>query len=745
MTSFDGLQFDVLNPLHGTITPQDIPEDSGVPINPMLAPADWSSSVVVRTRWQSDVTKPRSGSRESLSLASRPVRSLTVNLKGPAHGESYSVLQAIQQHAYVEAPVPLYPDAVDIAAAEHDSGVLTITADFSYRRFFVGCRVVVFSIRHRESQIDQRSMFGIVTELNAFSATVELESTYRTITSNDVIAPCIDTELSEGASGTMLTDGVVEIDVTWNEVEGGSTLPSLWPSAPHGDPALLAAIAQTASFDGEEIALFPGITNWLDGIDFELVTPADSSSLGRSRLLEVTQKPYVQLNVRTTNHDRATAWQVLRFFDAMQGRTGTFAFVHPIDSFDVVATTTNSVDITMVGSPQAARNQLRFIALVDNTGETHIRRVVQINDLTTTFRVIWNAAYPISNVVEARHVWVCSFTSDEIEEEWLTSGVTRIDFKLDELPEIEELEVDEDVFAYQPLVTDPLRSIPDCSLLLKAGVGCRDADDFLCTVWPGVHHRVDRIYDISRLPEPGEEFFNQVYGENISAFGNSAVVRLFDDAGFGTQPVLLQAPMLLSIVGQQNEYDSPWGPTGTGWTMFFVFSPRTRTSVAFQTLQSLYCPSSSLAFDIYLDTPTATPSFPGVYAGITLSIGGSTVNLSAGAPVENTGQARILAVRFDFATRNIQSWLDGAPFTTNYTYANPFPTAPIVEHFRWLYSSDGNSTISAATLRTIASTRMLGAAAVHYRRALTQEEMRAAYEALAEIYFAPTDTKIVVL
>lgn len=742
MTSFDGLQFDVLNPIHGEISPQEIPEDLGLAINPMIFPANWTSQVVVKTRWQTDVSRALAGPPEGVALASRPVRSVSASFAGPAHKAAYSLLQSLQQHAFVEAPVPIYCDATPVTEEAYDGvSLLTVSAEFGYRRFFVGARVAIFSSVHRDDRNTQRTMFGIVQVLNSSSAVIELESAYRAVTGYDLIAPCIDCEVSEGSKATALTDGVVTAEITWNEIEGGSTLPPLWPSYDYDDQQIVSPLASIASFDSGTIPMFPGDIDWTDGIDIDLENPQDTSSSGRSRVLERTSPPLHTFTANLTCTSRQEAWSILRFFDSVQGRRNAFAFLHPIGAFTVVGTGTNYVEISIVGDPQAAKKQLRFIAVTDNTGAVHIRRVVLINDLTTKFRVTWDIANPVSNIVAAAHAFICTFGEDYVEESWITSGVTQMSFVVAELPYTGPVTVDDEAFNYETLIEDPLRSVSDCSLLFKAGVECYDADGFLCSVWPGIHHRVHSIRDISVPSRVSEGYVNRHTAINTSAFSNSAVVRLFDDVGFGTQPILMQAPMRLSMSGVQNPYDSMWGPPGTGWTMFFVVSPRQVTS-AYQILWNLQAAGQSLT--IYLDTPLSAP-FATSNGGITLNTGSGTQSFSATSTISHTGQTRIVAFRMNFATNNLQSWIDGQPMTASATYSGTFSSSPDVTDLYWLASSDGNSPKSASTLRTLMASRMLGAAAVSYRRALTQDEMRSVYEALADIYFAPTDHKIVVL
>ncbi len=151
-----------------TEKPEPIPlplSVAGLPVNPMLWPADWSVQVSLQTRWQTDITKPFQGGRtEAQILASRPSRKLRISMVGATKAECHAMIQTCLEHSTVfGAPVPIYPDAVSLqSVAGQDPNNTYIYGDFRYRRFFEGGRVVFMPGRVDPNQRALSAVFGTI-------------------------------------------------------------------------------------------------------------------------------------------------------------------------------------------------------------------------------------------------------------------------------------------------------------------------------------------------------------------------------------------------------------------------------------------------------------------------------------------------------------------------------------------------------------------------------------------------------
>jgi hypothetical protein len=156
------------------------------------------------------------------------------------------------------------------------------------------------------------------------------EALHRSVDNTDDVVPCIDVEIAPSSSAKALTDGVLDATVTWTELEGPSTLPGLWPPhAESSDAWVIQGVAERIDFAGTVVPLFPSRINWADGVDIEIDNPAESTPLGRSRILQKKQAAYHKFGATVTAVGRQEAWTLGRFFDSCRGREAVFCFPHP--------------------------------------------------------------------------------------------------------------------------------------------------------------------------------------------------------------------------------------------------------------------------------------------------------------------------------------------------------------------------------------------------------------------------------
>jgi hypothetical protein len=179
----------------------------------------------------------------------------------------------------------------------------------------------------------------------------------------------------------------------------------------------------------------------------------------------------------------------------------------------------------------------------------------------------------------------------------------------------------------------------------------------------------------------------------------------------------------------QNPYTALWGTDG--WTIFTVFCPKAGVTSGSAEEQLLRFTGSHLALRVTLGGAG--------YANGAVRFGNPSVTDYPGLfAVTDVGQARVLAVRINFLTNDIQAWLDGAPWITKATYSPAFNKTGTLTQATLGTSAASNTPLTTSTLRSMFGgggvPRMVTAATVHYRRPLTQSEMRAAFDALASMY-----------
>lgn len=735
MTSLHGLHFDVFSIPHGKVEPLPLPTDGGQPSHPLLFPANWASEAEIETRWQTDVTAPANGPREAVALMRRPTRTLRARMTAMAKKEAFSLLQSIRQSASTEAPAPLYTDAVRVwEAAWLDANTLEIEGQFSFGRFFVDGRVVVFSHLHQHDDRDKYPIFGTLVSVTRDKCVIAVESGFpptlaqhREVDTTDQVAPCIDVEIASTTSTKALSDGVVDVDMTWTEVEGPSTLPALWPPFSEAEDAwTIHGVAERIDFAGALLPLFPATVDWADGVDISIENPAESTALGRSRILQPTSPIVHKFSATVTAATRQEAWSAMRFFDSARGREGVFCFPHPIDALDVVTRDSTFLEIRSISSLAALRSQFKYLYVRQSDGT---KKVVQITSVTTfgsNYRLNW--ASPMAgyaNIVEARQAFRCAFAADVLKERWLTTGVVQFALDIEEIPDASDVALPTGLFDFSVDVEDPVRSVDGCSLFLRAGAECYDENDQKSTNWPGLHFRVSKVLDISKSTFQKGAF--RKYAEYSGSAGR-ALVRPFTDAYFGSQPVFLntQLSLKLSAAPAQNPYSSIWGLTG--WTFFIVFAPKSGVTSSDPEEQLLRIDGSNIGLRIRLG---------GNVGPANGSIRFDGTDFPALAPMADVGQARVLAVRLNFLTSDIQAWLDGEPWITKATFTTPFNPSGTITQADLGVSAASNTALTSTFLRSTFSggvQRLVTAAMAHYRFALTTNEMRAVHAGLASIY-----------
>jgi hypothetical protein len=214
--------------------PEPIPLPLGaglVPINPMVFPADWGFGCSLTTRWMTDVTRSVDRRKvEKWAQSTRPARAQEITVVGASREEAFAMQMAsMDMTTRLGSPVPIYPDMAEISSVS-GSTVVEAFGDFRFRRFFPGGRVCFMpNIVKPAAQVNS-VVFGTLLEIAPGYMKVQMiAEAMRTITTSDIVMPCMDVELIEKASGLSITDAVYQLTLSWNELEGASSLPPSWP------------------------------------------------------------------------------------------------------------------------------------------------------------------------------------------------------------------------------------------------------------------------------------------------------------------------------------------------------------------------------------------------------------------------------------------------------------------------------------------------------------------------------------
>lgn len=727
-TKLTALEFESL--VQATETPSPIPlqTSGGLPINPMTMPADWGAAINIRTRWQTDVTTPSKSNRtERWSLASRPARSLRVTLTGMEKDEANAMLQAAAMHtSYHGAPVPIYPDAVTVSGSD---GV-AVFGDFRWRRFFRKGRVVVYPTTPSTSKSSDEVFFATIESIAPDR--VVLDAAPRTITSDDTIVPCFDAEIMDEVSGTSETDSLWACDMEWSEVEGGCSLPAIWPPTAPGNAEVLSPICQIV----DDLPVFPFEPNWANGVDIGVSREMDTSPLGRSQLKTPSGFTFHTFSMTLMGYTRERTWSILRFFDAMRGRAGSFYLVHPVRPFRPWTTLVQiggaRAYIQPVGDKASVISFLRRLAFFRADGTIITRKIDTVTDAGDHFSLLLDSPLPDTDFVDVQPIFVCSFDSDEIDETWATTSVaTEIPVTMVENPDPGTVSASSltDLLYTQPFPA--FLGIPSMDLLLRAGSGMVDAFGKGTTVWPG-NSTVATWTDVSLGPNR-QNRATAVTKQMVRINSRPNMVRFPGPWENNKQPCIISPNFTLDYqlsAETPSSQRSLWGPDG--WTLCVCFTPTHRASTGTDKYLTLIREGATPRFALYNDVTAGWPAKSGI--GIA-DASGTPQFRQFNIDYRDVDSAVYITIRVD--STHVRAWINGEQaFSSAFALAGGIYTASQdYTTSEWFSGLDlGYTSPSQSILRTAFGDAGCANLVVSYKRALDASEIDDLHKIVSDMY-----------
>lgn len=538
------------------------------PINPFFFKPDWGSQVSLTTRWLSDVTKPLGGRRQAMILASRPVRSMSVSLVADTKEKASALLASLLEFStYSGCPVPLFCDLAQVQSVDVIGGV--VYGDFSRRRFFAGGRCVFMSSREQADQNAVSAMFATVLEVGPKSMRIAIDqAAFRAISESDLVFPCFDAEVVTESSIEMKTDSVHIATVRWNELEGSSTLPALWPAISPDDGSLASPLAQV--IDNKPV--FPFEIDWGSSPTAQPDRDIDTDQGSRGAVIEAKGEAFLRFDFSLMGYDRPRSWRILRFFDCMRGRGGAFWLVHPSRPWPKANLSLSSFSIPASGNADAFSRHFKRAAFIRQDGTIEIRSLAPASYQSGNFEVGFSPALPDNDFVDVQPVYICTFDSDSLEETWATDSV---------IPSMRFTAVEQKDYGTVSIGlglgyregSSGIYAIQDCTFMARAGLN--NTYDFAKSyVWPCNNHRVfdwgDIAYGPSRDRSPAR------VKKSLSGIPPvySGLFRFFDPNLNNGQPAISSPVMEMPHLTNAQVLDGDrhiWG--ANGFTLFVSLTP----------------------------------------------------------------------------------------------------------------------------------------------------------------------------
>lgn len=703
--------------------PLALPTAIGIPINPMLFPNDWSLEVTLETRWQTDVTRPANSNRpERWSLISRPGRTLTARVVGMGKDEAHALLQsALGFTEFFGSPVPIYPDASAITSIASNR----LFGDFRFRRFFVGGRVAIYPLRINPAKNANSVIFATVLEASPDSILVNFHaSTTRTPTTLDVVAPCMDVELLQSVSGVSQIDTLYELGLTWTEVEGACSLPASWPATNITNPEVLSPFCQVV----DSLPVFPFNPDWTEGVTVEVLRDINSSGSGRSTLQDPQGRAYQRFSMNVMGYDRESAWKVVRFFDSMRGRAGSFYLVHPHRPWTFGAIPAlDRVSIAPVGDATKIYSYFRKLAFFRADGTFITREISSVTDLTSAFNIILTANLPDFDFVDVQPVMVCSFDQDNLVEGWATNTIIpALRLTIREEPDVGTVSVGN--IGYKS--GDPaFLSIPGCNLLLHAGSGCKSSGYTQTDVWPGrgnpVNHWVDESFGPNRQNTKTPPFKTM---DRVVSPGTCDLIRFPQQWQNNGQPAIKDPRFSLvhQLSGLPISDRHLWSLNE--WTLLMCFTPEPHTAPpSGRSLMEIRTPEQDLIFriDRAAGTGAGRAAFERTPAASVTQVYPFTVDIST-APYTVYVTLRVSAGIARCWVNGSQAWSGSSSFSL------PLPSAYTTSD--WFAAFNRGVATSSSYLMSLFGNWGCANLVVSYNRGIDIEEINLLHSIVAEMY-----------
>lgn len=380
---------------------------------PQVFNANWETEVTVETRWLTDVSKNLDNQKaEKAKLSSRPSRRLTATISGMSKEEAFALRASLfAQSKAAGSCVPLYPDSLELTSTPALVGADTfIECNPLLRRFFPGALIFLFGSGNRK----------ILTTLRAVALsglTIAGDHTAALSTGVWVACPALNVEALPSVTVGLLSDELCRASITWTELESHCTLPALWADC--CEQVSLAA-PLTEVVDG--LALFPLALNWNGSPSAGIVADVEENASGRSVIQEMRGRPLHRFELPVSGLSREETWAVLRWFDAMRARAGTWGLVDLQEPWSLHESTPASGTLRVKKHTDAAAFQAVSYVLIQSTTGKQVRKVTSFVD-GGDFIVATVAGGYSGTATDAQPLYIVSFEEDALTETYTADGL----------------------------------------------------------------------------------------------------------------------------------------------------------------------------------------------------------------------------------------------------------------------------------------------------------------------------------
>lgn len=381
-------------------------------LNTPIYLANWKNRLATQDRWSTTLSIcPIDGTIETTGLRKRPLRSQQVTLTAHNKTQLNHLLSDLNKHGKNKnTRVPIYVDRVKVYAPSN-IGETRIYIRTTLRRFFPGQNIIVVPKGHGvHSTAFGYVINGYVIRLEDVAAGyVVVSSLPFDVEEGFYVYPLIDAYPLISYTGRVLNCSNYEVQVSFNEISGGNTLPKqtiFTPTEFHeGLPVL--QLRPSDQFDQQAVRFSEQLdtarTNHVELYDMDPVLTA--------------QYPYVF-------HSRAEYFKLLSFWDFIEGRKTAFWTYNLQKIIEVLSYPDN--DQILIKKDQdlsSIRSYLKKLIFESQGGVFSVVDVLSIEESSDNYVITFDGDLLMLNPKEIRPAIKARSTRDSLQTSWATFDV----------------------------------------------------------------------------------------------------------------------------------------------------------------------------------------------------------------------------------------------------------------------------------------------------------------------------------
>lgn len=390
---------------------------------------NWVENQTMETSWPCDViTSFETDSEERRCLTTKPRRVIKVNWTGMTAQESARMFMQLLRSQDGMVEIPIY---ADVAFVTNQAGAV-LTCVTSNRRFNAGFKVVVVS---PDGQTVER---GTILSLTSSQITLTSALT-NSFPSGSYVFPILDVLPKLGHSAEWLHDQLINLQTTFVEHPGSLALPSLVPT--FGD-----APSGFSTYNSLPILDLGLNHNWKINTDLRVGRSGSIFQQGKAPGVDLAGlRPITSFLMELSPLTKAEAFSMLEFFDSRRGRCLPFWMIPPFSLFTPVAALGADLTIEALENIADISDFVPYVAVEKKDGTLIFRDVSSVatgspGEWVITPGSAWPAT-PLADIARVSVAYLCRFSNDVIEEEWVSDEACRIAFSVTELVNEQDIEV----------------------------------------------------------------------------------------------------------------------------------------------------------------------------------------------------------------------------------------------------------------------------------------------------------------